>query len=154
MPGGRSSVTGGASTALPLPDQPFGEGAAATLTDLFRDNYQRFFGRAIDGLGDLEIEIVTWSVKATDDRVAAARHEITEDGTAVRPTAARSVFDPAAGSRQTYAIIERDALSGSERVTGPAVIVERETSTVVTAPFDAVVQSDGTILLIRKGAQA
>jgi len=31
------------------------------------------------------------------------------------------------------------------------VIVERETSTVVTTPFDAVVQSDGSILLTRKG---
>jgi N-methylhydantoinase A len=39
-------------------------------------------------------------------------------------------------------------------VAGPAVIVERETSTVVTSPFDAVIQSDGSILLIRKEAAA
>ena len=37
-----------------------------------------------------------------------------------------------------------------DRVTGPAVIVERETSTMVTATFDAVMQSDGGILLVRK----
>jgi N-methylhydantoinase A len=36
-------------------------------------------------------------------------------------------------------------------VTGTAVIVERETSTIVTSPFDAVIQVDGTILLVRKG---
>ena len=35
---------------------------------------------------------------------------------------------------------------------GPAVIVERETSTVVTSPFYAVMQDDGSLLLIRKGA--
>ena len=40
-------------------------------------NYQRFFGRAIDGLEDLEIEIVTWSVKARDDRPPSARHALT-----------------------------------------------------------------------------
>jgi N-methylhydantoinase A len=30
------------------------------------------------------------------------------------------------------------------------VIVERETSTVVTAPFDVVVQADGSLLMLRK----
>jgi N-methylhydantoinase A len=30
------------------------------------------------------------------------------------------------------------------------VIVERETSTVVTSPFDVVMQEDGSLLLIRK----
>ncbi|MCC6517627.1 MAG: hypothetical protein IT543_02160, partial [Tabrizicola sp.] len=38
------------------------------------------------------------------------------------------------------------------RVSGPAVIVESETSTTVTSPFDAVMQEDGSLLLIRKGA--
>ena len=37
-------------------------------------------------------------------------------------------------------------------MSGPAVIVERETSTVVTTPFDAVIQSDGSILMVRKAA--
>jgi N-methylhydantoinase A len=30
------------------------------------------------------------------------------------------------------------------------VVVERETSTVVTAPFDVVMQSDGSLLMLRK----
>ena len=32
------------------------------------------------------------------------------------------------------------------------IIVERETTTVVTSTFDAVIQDDGSILLVRKGA--
>lgn len=54
----------------------------------------------------------------------------------------------------TYAIVERDTLAAGERIAGPAAIVERGTSTVVTYPFDAVIQSDGSILLIRKGDPA
>jgi N-methylhydantoinase A len=54
------------------------------------------------------------------------------------------------GHMQVSAIVERDQLSVGDRLEGPAVIVERETSTVVTATFDAVMQSDGGILLIRK----
>ena len=55
-----------------LPDGPFGDDAACALEELFRANYERFFGRAIEGLEGLEIEIVTWSVKATDERPEAA----------------------------------------------------------------------------------
>ena len=64
------------------------------------------------------------------------------------------VFDPASGAMQQSAIIERATLATGDRVVGPAVIVERETSTVVTGLFDAVLQSDGSILLIRKGLSA
>ncbi len=137
---------------VPLPDAPFGAGAAGELADLFRASYGRFFGRAIDGLGDLEIEVVTWSVKATDERARTARHDLVARGTPVTPTATRPVFDPAAGAWQDHAVVERETLSARDHVAGPAVIVERETSTVVTTPFDAVVQSDGSILVIRKGA--
>ena len=139
---------------VPLPDRPFGDDDAAALKDWFQTQYQRFFGRAIDGLEGLEIEIVTWSVKARDDRPPSARHEITTGTRRVPVTGTRAVFDPATGSVQTYAIVEREARAAGDRVKGPAVIVERETSTVVTTPFDAVLQDDGAILLIRKGSQA
>ncbi len=139
---------------VPLPDERFGADAACRLKQLFQASYQRFFGRAIDGLEGLEIEIVTWSVKATDERPAAAGHEIIPGERTVQPAVTRTVFDPATGSTQTYGIVERETLSPGDRVAGPAIIVERETSTVVTTSFDAALQSDGAILLIRKGNEA
>ncbi len=140
---------------VPLPDEPFGDDAAAAgLRERFRTNYQRFFGRAVDGLGGLEIEVVTWSVKASDDRPAGVGHRLTEGARTVQPDVSRPVFDPATGSPLAHAIIERDALRPGDRVEGPAVIVERETSTVVTTSFDAAVQDDGALLLIRKGSPA
>jgi N-methylhydantoinase A len=137
-----------------LPDEPFGDAAAVRLKDMFQTQYQRFFGRAIDGLDDLEIEIVTWSVKARDERPASARHSLTAGTRTVAATVTRKVFDPTTAEELTFAIIERDSLVAGDRVAGPAVIVERETSTVVSTSCDAVIQSDGAILLIRKGSQA
>jgi N-methylhydantoinase A len=139
---------------VPLSDGAFQAGAAERLKVAFEESYQRFFGRAIGGLGDLEIEIVTWSVKATDQRPPAARHELTTGKRIAAVQITREVFDAATGSLQTYGIIERDRLAAGDRINGPAVIVERETSTVITTPFDAVIQSDGAILLVRKGSQA
>lgn len=134
-----------------LEDRPFGPGDADALRAAFRAAYARFFGRAIDGLGNLEIEVVTWSVRVEDERPAPARHDLTLAGDAIAGPV-REVFDPATGRHLPTAIVARADLSLGRRISGPAIIVERETSTVVTSPFEAVGQSDGSILLIRKEA--
>ncbi|MFC0220038.1 hydantoinase/oxoprolinase family protein [Pseudochelatococcus lubricantis] len=135
---------------VPLPDRPFNARDAAWLMDEFRSHYTHFFGRAIDGLDGLEIEIVTWSVKAQDEQEVPVHHEITRGSRTVSSAAVRDVFDPATASMRGSLIIERADLRPGDRVPGPAVIVERETSTVVTTLFDAVLQNDGSILLVRK----
>ncbi|QEL22985.1 hydantoinase/oxoprolinase family protein [Bosea sp. F3-2] len=133
-----------------LPDRPFAAADAEAIRESFRENYARFFGRAIDGLDGLEIEIVTWSVKVQDERPAPARQELIRDGAVHAPATARKVFDPTKGAFLPTGIVERQTLKPGAKVVGPAIIVERETSTVVTSPFDAVLQGDGTILLVRK----
>ena len=104
--------------------------------------------------GNLQAERPPFHKLHGDERPAVERHELITGGRVVDPTATRAVFDPAIGSTHTYAIVERDTLAAGDRIAGPAVIVERETSTVVTTPFDAVIQRDGAILLIRKGSQS
>ncbi|WBU57254.1 hydantoinase/oxoprolinase family protein [Paracoccus sediminicola] len=132
-----------------LPDRAFTSEDRAMIRDAFRDRYAGFFGRAVDGP---EIEFVTFSVKAQDRRPEAARIQLAETGTTRAPATTRKVFDPAAGRALDTAIFARDALSPGERIPGPAVIAEAETSTVVTSLFDAVIQPDRAILLLRKEA--
>src|SRR5690606_15571608 len=55
---------------VPLPERDFCAADAEVLRDMFRTAYADFFGRAIDGLDGLEVEIVTLSVKAEDIRPA------------------------------------------------------------------------------------
>lgn len=131
-----------------MPDRAFTADDKAMIEETFRARYAQFFGRAVEGP---EIEFVTWSVKAHDIRPAPAPVTLTDDGAVAGAALTRAVFDPATGAELTTTIVERDSLQSGARVTGPAVIVESETSTVVTSPFDAVIQPDGTILLIRKG---
>jgi N-methylhydantoinase A len=134
-----------------LPDRRFTAADADTIRAAFRENYARFFGRAIDGLDGLEIEIVTWSVKVQDERAASVTHALDLHGDPKTTTMKRAVFDPARGTPLQSVIVERSSLAPGAQIGGPAVIVERETSTVVTSLFDAVIQSDGSILLVRKG---
>ncbi|UXT43922.1 hydantoinase/oxoprolinase family protein [Agrobacterium tumefaciens] len=130
-----------------LPDRHFQASDSAMIEENFRARYAQFFGRAVEGP---EIEFVTFSVKAQDVRPGGERHALISAGSSIDTPVTRDVFDPAAGAPLKTAIVERSTIRVGERVAGPAVIVERETSTVVTSPFDAIVQSDGTILLIRK----
>ena len=136
---------------VPLPDRALTAADADLIRDGFRAAYARFFGRAIDGLMDLEIEIVTISVKAADRRPAPERVTLTTGTRKVPGGAGRPVFDPASAADLPTAIVARDSLAEGDRVSGPAVIVERETSTVVTSPFDVVMQGDGSLLILRKG---
>lgn len=134
-----------------LPDRPFAADDRAMIEENFKTRYAQFFGRAVEGP---EIEFVTFSVKVQDIRPEAARIRLQQDGSAAVAVATRKVFDPARGEELDTAIFARDTLSSGDRVFGPAIIVETETSTIVTSPFDAVIQSDGTILMIRKGTTA
>lgn len=135
---------------VPLPDRAFTAEDAALIGADFRAAYARFFGRAIDGLSGLEVEIVTLSVKAMDERPLPERATITRGSRTHAPTRHRAVFDPAAARHLDTAIVARADLSPGDRVSGPAVITERETSTIVTSPFDIVMQPDGSLLLLRK----
>jgi N-methylhydantoinase A len=81
------------------------------------------------------------------------RHKLRLAGTAAAATASRSVFDPVGGAMLDSSVHDRTHLASGARIVGPALIVERETTTVVTSTFDAVIQDDGSILLVRKGAQ-
>lgn len=137
---------------VPLPVRPFTAADAGLIRARFLAAYAGFFGRTIDGLSGLEIEIVTLSVKASDERPAPERHTLTLGRDAAPVPVLRAVFDPARGEALPTAIVARDMLRPGTRVSGPAVIVESETSTTVTSPFDAVMQEDGSLLLIRKGA--
>lgn len=136
---------------VPLPDRHFADDDRPMIEDTFKQRYAQFFGRAVEGP---EIEFVTFSVKAQDIRPDGARLSLIHDGTPVEAPSSREVFDPARGEMLETAIVARDTLRAGQRIIGPAVIVEQETSTIVTSLFDAVIQTDGAILMVRKGLAA
>ncbi|WP_439615671.1 hydantoinase/oxoprolinase family protein [Shinella sp.] len=120
--------------------------SAEKLVDLFEAHYARFFGRAIEGL---DIEIVSWSVKASSPLPPVERVAAVDEGSVVTPAKTRRLFEAAQGAFLDAGIHERDDLKPGDVVKGPAIVVERETSTMLTAAFKAVVQNDGCLLVTR-----
>ena len=84
------------------------------------------------------------------ETTAPERVALTTGSRVVHATELREVFDPSSARMLQTGIVARESLQAGDRLSGPVVIVERETSTVVTAPFDVVVQADGSLLMLRK----
>ncbi len=133
---------------VPLPHRPFDVADHTTLLTAFETAYRALFGRTIDGL---KAEITNWSlVVATilPAAIPATRHD---SGTAAKERRTRMFFDAALRKMVTAAEVSRHDMTPGVAIEGPAVIVESETTTIVTSAFRAIGQGDGSLLLKRKG---
>ena len=63
-----------------------------------------------------------------------------------KPIANRDIFDANSQQRVSANIYDRDHLKPGMSFEGPAIVVERETATLVTASFRVTVQRDGCLL--------
>jgi N-methylhydantoinase A len=119
------------------------------LKERFESAYQRFFGRAIQGL---DAELVSWSVRASAPLPAPRPATMTSARLRPAPAGTRSLFDAATRGFVAAAVFHRDSLETGACIRGPAVIAERETSTILSDAFEAVVQADGCLLVQRVAA--
>ena len=65
------------------------------------------------------------------------------------PDGSRSFFDGRAGKAIDVPLYRRERMGAGVRVPGPAIIAEDETSTFVTASFDARIDAAGCIVMER-----
>jgi len=139
----------GHEIAVALPVRDFTAADRSTIRELFEAVYRRLYSRAIP---EVEIEILSWVVAVSapsEGRLGApARERPSEPKGASR----RPIFDPDTGEFEEVDIYWRPDLAPGARISGPAVIAEAETSTVVSPLFDARIDEFGYIELIRNEA--
>jgi N-methylhydantoinase A len=114
----------------------------------FEAAYQTLFGRVVHGL---DIEITSWSVRASTPAVPAPAVEDSSGDGQATPQGARALYDAAAGRHADAALIRRENFETGRSLAGPAIITERETTVIVPPGFTATMQPDGCIDL-RRGA--
>ena len=132
---------------VPLDYVTFTRDDAAAIQSAFEDAYRILFGRIIDGLG---IEITNWSLVVASVLPDAAPATRFDTGTTAPITRTRQFYDAALRRMVDAHEVERSALTAGQAVEGPAVIVESETTTIVTSAYRAIGQGDGSLLLRRK----
>ncbi|CAM4089573.1 hydantoinase/oxoprolinase family protein [Bordetella tumulicola] len=129
----------------------FAEHDVAQLRTDFEAAYTRYFGRPIDGL---DIEAISWAVKASSPLPPVERLALLDANATATVIGQRRIFDAKLRQMVDAAIVERAGLLPGTRIAGPAIVVERETSTLITASFEAIVQADGCLLVSSKHTAA
>jgi len=138
----------GHEITVPLPAGALTAMDGATIRQAFEAEYAKLYGRTIP---DVEPEILSWTltVAAPIAPAAQAPGAPVGAGTAA-PLDSRVVFDPDLERDAVYAIHARADLVPGVTVAGPALIVEDQTTTVVTSTFDARVDGLGYLILTAK----
>ncbi|MCG8542681.1 MAG: hydantoinase/oxoprolinase family protein, partial [Alphaproteobacteria bacterium] len=137
----------GHEIAATLPVRPYTADDGAALGEIFDAEYRSLYGRIIP---NLEVEILTWTLSLATARTLP--DAVPPPDESYRPDAAntRAVFDPDRGVDVTAAIVPRADLKPGAVMPGPAVIVEDETSTLVTEGFSATINTLGQIVLTKQ----
>ena len=113
-----------------------------SVTELFERAYAALFGRTVAGM---DIEITVWAVNAATVADPVSTVEPMEGKTTAESTLEQPLFDPALGEFVRAATHDRGAVEVDSSVVGPALIVERETTTVIPSSRKAIVQADGCV---------
>lgn len=136
--------------AVDLPMETYGADGGEMLRQRFESEYTRLFGRPLEGL---DVEVINWSVQASSPPQEKPRVDPPGTTHDVGSDLSRDIYDARLGQWVAAVIHDRDALGAGDTVAGPALIVERETTTVVTANFQATMQRDGCLLIQRKSGE-
>ncbi len=130
-----------------------GEGETWPATDAdissgFEAEYRRIYGMAIP---DVQVEVITWRLSAT------ATTSVVEPDTSLaagigapKPAGTRSMVFGRGVSAATAPVYERASLRAGDSFDGPAVVEERETTSVIRPGWSVEVSVDGTLVATRR----
>jgi N-methylhydantoinase A len=113
---------------------------------VFEAAYSRQFSRVIPGA---PLEVLNWSVKAEDAAGLADNETFKPSATSTigQVPQRRRIFEPHQARWTDANVVRRDDLAPGGVISGPAVVVEKDTATFVTASFEAQVDQLGCIAL-------
>ena len=133
----------GHEIAVTLPSGKLAAKDTVNLKRRFDAAYKVLYGRTVP---NMDVEIMSWSVTVSTKVKRAAKARALPRKSA-NPSAKRRIFEPTLARWREVPVYERAALAGGARIAGPALIVEDQTTVLVTANFDASVNSAGHIVL-------
>lgn len=133
---------------VPLPDRALTEADIPALRNAFEVEYSRQFSRAVPGM---TIEILNWAVEVSSQPSALRRVSDTATEQTAEAMGARRILCDVTGAWREAAVYDRDGLRPGDRLAGPALIIEPQTTTFVSADFSARVDAAGNIWLHRQG---
>ena len=120
---------------------------ADILKKSFETAYDATYTRRIPGL---EVEVMNWTLRLSAVMERPTTCPPMPQANRIRPAGSRQMFDPAGGEMGKIGVYRRDSLQPGDEITGPAAIVEDETTSIVLAGFTARINAVGYIVMRRE----
>ena len=120
------------------------------LRACFEKTYRNLFGRTINGL---DIEITNWSFTISTTVCPPDVIPKSESQQIAKLKSECKLFDVSTKGVLKTSIVQRADMQMGDFVVGPAIIIEDETSIIVSTQFRAIMQANGAILIEREGLE-
>jgi N-methylhydantoinase A len=137
----------GHEIGVDLPVREMERSDFALLENQFADVYGAHYGRTIP---NLDVEVVSWSLALSTIEALPSSPQGKQTLRHAEPATERLVFDSETSKKRRVPVYLRSDLDPGSDISGPAIIAEDETSTLVGARFDAQINAHGYIILTRK----
>ena len=139
----------GHEIAVGLPVEPYGQEHAGRFREFFEAAYARLYGRHID---QVDIEVLSWTLTISAPAPKDERPSSLQETTALAPApvSTQSVFDPVQSRHIEVPVYLREHLPSGHHMSGPALISEDQTTTVVTSRYNISIDAHGYIVLTAK----
>ncbi len=122
--------------------------SAAEVTAAFESEYRRIYGMAIP---DVEVEAITWRLSASATTSVVEPDDSIEPATGeLRPTSTRPMIFGRGMAPIDVPVYDRSTLGAGSTFDGPAVVEERETTSVIRPGWSVEVAPDGSLIATRE----
>ena len=133
---------------IELPDRILAERDLDEIKKKFEAEYSRQFSRIVPGM---TVEILNWGVSVWSPISHEAKKIRNISDRRVEASAQREIICDVSGKRKKADVFDRASLQAGAQISGPALIVEPQTTTLVSCDFSAVVDGESNIWLTRGG---
>ena len=138
----------GHEIVVSVPVRKLNKSDSETLRQSFELEYSRLYGRSVPGQ---QPEVLSWTISVTAPKpitkVAYTKVNATADTISVGK---RKLFDPGTSEFLEAAVYNRYDLSQNSSVDGPAVIIESQTTTIVSKGYSVSANNYGHLVIRRQ----
>lgn len=136
----------GFDISVPLPDDDLGPHSSRKIIEAFEQVYRQLYGHTIPDTG---IDVMSWRVIVSGPKPDFALPEGGGGGGSVKK-GARKIYIAGHGMVET-AVYDRYALAAGDKLQGPAIIEERESTVVINGPGEIHVDRNRNLVVDLEG---
>jgi N-methylhydantoinase A len=129
---------------IALPDRALNESDATKMVADFESEYARQFARAVPGM---VIEVLNWAVSVSTPQPVPVQPPAPADARPAAPSAYRVIACEETGAPLEAAVFLRSRLAPGDVFSGPALVVEPQTTTLVANGWRAAVDGASNLIL-------